>query len=76
MRLILGMFSCFLLLGNATAQINPLTAIGKIVTTSMDARSKAEVAADTEISAGASTVRGVKGVKSLESHLRVVSAKK
>jgi osmotically-inducible protein OsmY len=40
--------------GPAAAQLNPFTAIGKVVTTSMDARSKAEVTADTEISAGAS----------------------
>jgi osmotically-inducible protein OsmY len=40
--------------GPAAAQLNPFTAIGKVVTTSMDARSKAEVTADTEIAAGAS----------------------
>jgi osmotically-inducible protein OsmY len=48
------MFSCFLFVGSAAAQFNPLTAIGKIVTTTMDVRTKAEVSADTEISAGAS----------------------
>ena len=54
MRLILGVFSCFLILGTAAAQLNPFSAIGRIVTTSMDVRTKAEVSADTEISAGAS----------------------
>ena len=54
MRLISSVFFCFLFAGGAAAQFNPLTAIGKIVTTSMDARSKAEVSADTEIGAGAS----------------------
>ena len=54
MRLILGVFSCCLFLGTATAQLNPFSAIGKIVTTSMDVRTKAEVSTDTEISAGAS----------------------
>lgn len=38
----------------AAAQFNPLSIVGKVVTTSMDARTKAEVSADTEISAGAS----------------------
>jgi osmotically-inducible protein OsmY len=38
----------------AHAQVNPLSILGRVVTTSMDARSKAEVAADTDISAGAS----------------------
>jgi osmotically-inducible protein OsmY len=37
----------------AYGQFNPLTAIGKVVTTTMDMRTKAEVTADTEISAGA-----------------------
>ena len=54
MRLILGMFLGFLLLGSASAQLNPFSVLGKIVTTSMDVRSKAEVSADAEISAGAS----------------------
>lgn len=40
--------------GLVFAQFNPLSAIGKVVTTSMDARTKAEVTADTEIAAGAS----------------------
>jgi osmotically-inducible protein OsmY len=38
----------------AWGQVNPFTALGKIVTTSMDVRTKAEVGADTEIGAGAS----------------------
>jgi osmotically-inducible protein OsmY len=40
--------------GLAQAQVNPFSVLGKVVTTSLDARSKAEVAADAEISAGAS----------------------
>ena len=38
----------------AQAQVNPFSVLGKVVTTSMDARTKAEVTADAEISAGAS----------------------
>ena len=39
----------------ATAQLpNPLSVLGRVVTTTMDVRSKDEVKADTEISAGAS----------------------
>lgn len=38
----------------AVAQVNPLSALGRVVSTSMDARSKEEVAADTEIAATAS----------------------
>ncbi len=38
----------------AFAQVNPFSILGKVVTTSMDARTKAEVTADAEISAGAS----------------------
>ncbi len=49
-----GTLIAFLLVvGNAWGQ-NPLSILGKVVTTSMDARTKAEVTADTEISAGAS----------------------
>jgi osmotically-inducible protein OsmY len=40
--------------GLAPAQVNPLSILGKVVTTSMDARTKSEVTADAEISAGAS----------------------
>lgn len=36
------------------AQVNPLSALGRVVSTTMDARSKDEVAADTEIGASAS----------------------
>ena len=38
----------------ASAQVNPLSLLGRAVSTAMDARSAAEVAADAEISAGAS----------------------
>lgn len=40
--------------GAACAQFNPFSALGKVVTTSMDVRTRSEVSADTEISAGAS----------------------
>ncbi len=40
--------------GSARGQVNPFSVLGKVVTTSMDARSKAEVTADAEIGAGAS----------------------
>jgi osmotically-inducible protein OsmY len=53
MRLILIVFFGFLYVGGAMAQLNPFSAIGKIVTTTMDVRTKGEVTADTEISAGA-----------------------
>ena len=53
MRLALGLLVAFLLAENSFAQ-NPLSILGRVVTTSMDVRSKAEVTADTEISAGAS----------------------
>ena len=42
---------CFL--PAAHAQINPLSVLGRVVTTAMDVRTKAEVAADAEIAAGA-----------------------
>ena len=38
----------------ARAQVDPLSILGRAVTVSMDVRTKAEVAADTEIGAGAS----------------------
>ncbi len=47
------MFS-LLVAGNAVGQANPLSVLSKVVTTTMDARTKAEVTADAEISAGAS----------------------
>jgi osmotically-inducible protein OsmY len=54
MRLILGLFLAFCLAGNSFGQFNPFSALGKVVTTTMDVRTKDEVGADTEISAGAS----------------------
>lgn len=54
MRLFLGVFFSFFLTGNSFGQLNPLSILGRVVTTSMDARSKAEVGADTDIGAGAS----------------------
>ena len=53
MRLALGLVVAFLLAENSFGQ-NPLSILGRVVTTSMDVRSKAEVTADTEIAAGAS----------------------
>ncbi|MEK7862513.1 MAG: hypothetical protein AAB295_04530, partial [Chloroflexota bacterium] len=53
-RLLVGVSLAFFLAGNSSAQLNPFSVLGKVVTTSMDARSKAEVTADTEIGAGAS----------------------
>jgi osmotically-inducible protein OsmY len=38
----------------AHAQVNPLSIVGRAVSTALDVRTKAEVAADTEIAAGAS----------------------
>jgi len=38
----------------AVAQVNPLSALGRVVSTTMDARTREEVAADTEIAAAAS----------------------
>ncbi len=46
-------FALMLFLHSAQAQFNPLSIAGKVVSTAMDARTKSEVAADTEISAGA-----------------------
>ena len=54
MRLLWGVIFSLLVAGNSSAQVNPLSVLGRVVTTSMDVRSKAEVAADTEIAAGAS----------------------
>jgi osmotically-inducible protein OsmY len=53
MRLVLGLVVAFLLAENSFGQ-NPLGILGRVVTTSMDVRNKAEVTADTEIGAGAS----------------------
>ena len=49
-----GALTALLLAGAAQGQVNPFSVLGKVVTTSMDARSKAEVTADAEIGAGAS----------------------
>ena len=49
-----GLIFALLVVAPAWGQVNPFSALGRVVTTSMDARSKAEVSADTEISAGAS----------------------
>ena len=50
-----GLMLALFVTGNAPAQmVNPLSVLSKVVTTTMDARTKAEVKADAEISAGAS----------------------
>lgn len=49
-----GALTALLLAGAAHGQVNPFSILGKVVTTSMDARTKAEVTVDAEISAGAS----------------------
>ena len=54
MRLLLAALLCFLPIENSSGQVNPFSFLGKLVTTSMDERTKAEVTADTEIGAGAS----------------------
>lgn len=54
MRLLLGVFLALFPISSSFSQVNPLTILGRVVTTSMDARTKAEVSADTEIGAGAS----------------------
>jgi len=48
------LLSFFLPVEKANAQLNPFSALGRAVTTSMDVRTKAEVTNDAEISAGAS----------------------
>lgn len=53
MKLWWGMLFSLVLVGNASGQ-NPLTILGRAISTTMDVRTKAEVSADTEISAGAS----------------------
>ena len=53
MRLFLGLFLSVFLAGNALGQ-NPFSVLGRVVTTTMDMRTKAEVTADAEISGGAS----------------------
>jgi osmotically-inducible protein OsmY len=51
-KLLLGI--ALLLAFEAQAQVNPLSVVARVVTTTMDVRTKAEVAADAEISAGIS----------------------
>ena len=53
MRLVFGVLLSLFMAGTSFGQ-NPLSILGRVVTTSMDARSKAEVTADAEISGGAS----------------------
>jgi osmotically-inducible protein OsmY len=54
MRGWLGAAALVFLSGSAFSQVNPLSIVGRAVTTAMDARTKAEVKADAEIAAGAS----------------------
>lgn len=53
-NLLAGVVLSFLWIDPSPGQINPLSAVVRVVTTTMDLRSKAEVAADAEISVGAS----------------------
>lgn len=53
MKGVLGAISLLLAAGAAQAQVDPLSIIGRAVTTAMDVRTKAEVAADVEIAADA-----------------------
>ena len=48
------LLAAFLFPPAAQAQINPLSIVGRAVSTAMDARTKADVAADAEIATGAS----------------------
>jgi osmotically-inducible protein OsmY len=52
-RTVIAVFAIVFQAVSAQAQFNPLTIVGKVVSTAMDVRTKAEVANDTEISAGA-----------------------
>lgn len=54
MRPVWGVIFSLFVAGNAIGQVNPFSVLSKVVTTTMDARTKAEVTADAEISAGAS----------------------
>ncbi|HUN68627.1 MAG TPA: BON domain-containing protein [Burkholderiales bacterium] len=49
-----GVFLFLVLAGNSSGQLNPFSALGKVMTITMDIRTKDEVSADTEIAAGAS----------------------
>lgn len=53
-RIVLLCLALALAAGAARAQVNPLSILGKMVGTAMDVRTKAQVAADSEIAAGAS----------------------
>jgi len=54
MKQVLGLVFTVLAFTPAWGQVNPFTALGKVVTATMDARSRAEVTVDGEIYAGAS----------------------
>ena len=54
MRWILGVCFSVFAIGNSFSQVNPFSVLGRVVTTSMDVRTKAEVTADAQIGAGAS----------------------
>jgi osmotically-inducible protein OsmY len=49
-----GVLVLAFLIGNASGQVNPFSVLGRAVSSALDIRTKAEVAADTEIAAGAS----------------------
>jgi osmotically-inducible protein OsmY len=54
MKTLAATLAIALLCGSAQAQVNPLSILGRAISTSLDVRTKAEVANDTEIAAGAS----------------------
>lgn len=54
MRGFAGVLVFALLVGNAFSQVNPFSLIGRAVSSALDVRTKAEVADDAEIGAGAS----------------------
>jgi len=70
MRLLLGALLSLLLIGNSPAQVNPFSATGGRVVLMGIAQSQQEA------SLAVAKIRGIKGVKSLNSHLRMVPAKR
>ena len=54
MRLAWGLVFALVVNGSASGQLNPFGVVGRMVSASMDVRTKAEVTADAEIGAGAS----------------------
>ena len=53
-RIVLALLAA-MLAAPVAAQVNPFTALGRAISTTLDVRTKEEVAADGEIGAGASS---------------------